>query len=299
MMTNPFNISDRLWGKIQRLRLLDNVLMQTALRNDAPAIQLILRIILDKPDLCVLRVNTQELLPNLASRDLILDTLAVDADGKQYNIEVQRSDSGAKPRRARYHSALMDVQCLEKGMDTEDLPESYVVFVTENDVLEAGLPVYHAERVVQETGKPFRDDAHIVYANASYVGEDAFGRLMADFRTDDPERMHFSLLADRVRRAKSNQKGVVEMSQVMQELIQEGYDEGYDEGHDVGYDEGYDEGHGVGYDEGHGVGYDEGGISILEQIMRSHGWSLSQAMDFVGMTGEQQAHFQKKMHVPG
>ena len=47
----------------------------------------------------------------------------------------------------------MDTKFLQKGMKTEELPESFVIFITENDVLKGGYPVYHIDRIVAETGK--------------------------------------------------------------------------------------------------------------------------------------------------
>ena len=38
-----------------------------------------------------------------------------------------------------------------------------MIFITENDVLKSGLPIYHIDRIVQETGEPFGDEAHIIY----------------------------------------------------------------------------------------------------------------------------------------
>ena len=260
LSNNPYQINPRLWSEIQKLRLLDDLLMQTALDNFIPGVELILRIILQKPDLTVTELTVQKVLPNLAARDLRIDVLARDSTGKQYNIEVQRSDSGAKPKRPRFHSALMDVQFLKKGMKTDDLPETYVIFITENDVLGQGLPVYHIERVVMETGAVFGDLAHIVYANGAYEGDDEMGRLMADFRASDPDEMHFPLLADHVREIKSNQKGVMEMSRVLEMM----YSEGRNEGH----------------------------VELLFQMMRRYGWPIEQAMDFVGLPKENKAVYE-------
>ena len=253
---NPYQIDPELWDKIQNLRLLDDLLMQTVLDGFIPGVELILRIILQKPDLTVTKLTVQKVLPNLATRDLRLDIQAIDSSGKHYNIEVQRSDTGAKPKRPRFHSALMDVQFLKKGMETEDLPETYVIFITEHDVLQHGLPVYHIERVVMETGEPFGDLAHIVYANGAYEGEDDIGRLMSDFRARNPDEMHYSLLADHVREMKSNQKGVMEMSSVLEEMYNKGRNEVRNEGH----------------------------VDWLSRMMLRHGWSLEQAMDFIGLS---------------
>ena len=88
--------------------------------------------------------------------------------GKQYNIEIQRADRGAGGKRARYHSSLIDVNVTEPGDKLENLAETYVIFITERDVMGDGLPIYHINRVVEETGKKFQDEAHIIYVNGAY-----------------------------------------------------------------------------------------------------------------------------------
>ena len=52
---------------------------------------------------------------------------------------------------------MIDVNTLVKGLDYDSLPESCVIFITENDVMGAGNPDYHADRTVAETGKPLGD----------------------------------------------------------------------------------------------------------------------------------------------
>ena len=237
--------------------------MQTALYDFAPGVELILRIILEMPDLVVTELTVQKLLPNLVSRDLILDVHAVDSNGKHFNIEVQCKDDGAIPQRPRYHSALMDVEILQKGHKVKELPETYVVFITENDVLGAGLPVYHIDRTVKETGQSFGDGAHIVYANASYVGKDEIGHLMSDFRVSDPKDMHFDLLANHVRSVKNNRKGVIEMSKVLNEMYNEGREEGREEGFAL----------------------------MLSQLMNFNSWTLEQALGVSGVSLEQRDHY--------
>ena len=111
----------------------------TACFNESPeCTELLLRIIVEKSDLRVTSVTVQRTLKNLQGRSLRLDIDAVDSENRQYDIEVQRSDKGAQPRRARYHSSLMDANTLNIGEDFGLLPELYVVFITENDVFGLG-----------------------------------------------------------------------------------------------------------------------------------------------------------------
>lgn len=49
----------------------------------------------------------------------------------------------------------------------DELPETYVIFITENDVLGKGKPIYHINRVIEETGDFFHDSSHIIYVNGA------------------------------------------------------------------------------------------------------------------------------------
>ena len=70
---------------------------------------------------------------------------------------------GPGAKRARYHSNLIDVNVTEPRDKLENFAETYVTLITERDVMGDGLPIYHINRVVEETGKKFQDKAHITY----------------------------------------------------------------------------------------------------------------------------------------
>ena len=75
-----------------------------------------------------------------------LDIYATDSENKKYNIEIQRADKGAGAKRARYNSSLIDSNILPTGFEVENLAETYVIFITENDVIGKNKPIYHIER---------------------------------------------------------------------------------------------------------------------------------------------------------
>ena len=149
------------------------------------------------------------------------DIEATDKDGKLYDIEVQRADEGASETRARFYSAVLDANSLLLGQGFDELPETYVIFITEHDVLRGGFPIYHINRKIEETGMTFCDKSHILYVNGQYRGDDAIGRLMHDFSCADPDDMNSSVLAGRTRYLKNDDKGVRQMSIVMEELVNE------------------------------------------------------------------------------
>lgn len=80
--------------------------MTTCFKENTEAVELVLRIVLEKPDIKVEDVRTQHDLKNIRGGSVRLDIYAVDSDDKRYNIEIQRADNGAGARRARYNISL-------------------------------------------------------------------------------------------------------------------------------------------------------------------------------------------------
>ena len=206
--------------RLRGLRLLDDDFMQKVFEDKA-CTEFLLQIILNRTDLKVLRVNGQQDIKNLQGRSVRLDILAVDADNRVYNIEIQRSDKGAGVKRARYNSSLIDANVTEPGEKYENLCESYVIFITENDIMKVGLPIYHIDRTVKETGELFGDESHIIYVNSQIKDESALGKLMHDFSCTDAKDMKYKILADRVRYFKEDEKGVATMCKAMEEMRNE------------------------------------------------------------------------------
>ena len=152
----------------------------------------------------------------------ILDSLAfielMTTLEEEFNIEIQRADKGAGRKRARYNSSMMDANLLEKGENFEVLPETFVVFITENDVIGKGQPLYRIERCFLETGESFDDGSHILYVNGAYRDESPIGRLMHDFSCTNPSDMYYGVLADRVRFFKESKEGIAVMCKVMEDM---------------------------------------------------------------------------------
>lgn len=212
--------------RLRGFRLLDDDFMTKCFEGETACMELVLRIVLEKPDLQVTDVRTRVFVENLLNRSVRLDIVATDSSNRKINVEIQRADRGAGKRRARYNSAMMDVNLLPKGEDTDDLPEVYVVFITENDVLGGGLPLHRISRYDHDMGMPFDDGTHIVYVNGAYRGDSPIGLLMHDFACTDPAEMHYNALADRVRFYKESKEGVAIMCKVMEEMREQSLQEG-------------------------------------------------------------------------
>lgn len=228
-MTVSETIDQKHQEDLQRLRgfrLMDDDFLTKCFEGNTECIELVLRIVLDMPDLNVLDVRTQVFVENLLNRSVRLDVLATDNAGRKFNIEIQRADKGAGRKRARYNSSMMDANLLKKGEDFDNLPETYVVFITENDVMGKGKPLYQIERCILETNERFEDGTHILYVNGSYRDESPIGKLMHDFSCTNPSDMYYGVLADRVKFFKESKEGIAVMCKAMEDMRNQTLKEG-------------------------------------------------------------------------
>ena len=222
-------------ARLRGLRPIDDDFMRILFKDNIPLVQFVLRILLDKEDLIVTSVETQRDMKRLlGGRSICLDAYATDSENRRYNIEIQRSDLGAGQRRARYHASTMDIENLDAGQDFEELPETYTIFITENDVLRGGKPLYPVERMNLATGELFGDGSHILYVNGTYRDETRIGRLMHDFSCWDPEDMQYPQFEEVTRYYKKDPKGAETMCRAFEEVRDEGRAEGREEGREEG-----------------------------------------------------------------
>ena len=182
---------------IKRWRLMDDDFMKRCLKNNIPAVECILRIIMEQPDLHVLSVTIEDTIPSLLGHGIRMDVHAVDSAGTEYDIEVQRSDKGAGARRARFNSSLLDLNSLKKGNTYDQLPES---------------------------------GEHIIYVNGDYRGSDDIGKLMNDFRSSKVDDMILEPLKETVNRYKNNPREVAAMCADLEKWSMDERSEGRAEG---------------------------------------------------------------------
>ncbi len=217
--------------RLRRFRPIDDTFMRGLFKENLPLAQFVLRIITGKPDLVLTTCETQADMKRVTgARSICLDAYATDSTGKKYDIEVQRADNGADPHRARYHSSVMDVENLDEKQDYKELPDTYVIFITEKDYYKAGEPVYWIQNMNRTLNRPFDDGTHILYVNGEYRGDSDIGRLMHDFNCTDAADMNFPILAEKTRYLKENPRGVSEMCKAMEDLRDESIKEGIEEG---------------------------------------------------------------------
>ena len=207
---------------IAKFCLMDDTFMAKFFENNIEGTEYLLHLVLEDDKIRVEKVIGQYSIANLQGHSSRLDIYAVDGQGNHFNVEVQRTNSGAIPQRARYHADMIDVNHLAEGEDYAALKDTYVIFITENDVLQEDRIISHIERTIQESGNLFHDGSHIIYVNGAKRGNDSeLARLMEDFFCSNPDDMYNEKLAQRARYLKFNEGGVIEMCELMEELARE------------------------------------------------------------------------------
>lgn len=264
---NPFGVNQVYYERIQNMRLMDDTLMTAALDGNIEATQFLLRTILKMPNLIVTRSKSQVEFKNLFGHSLRMDVDARTEEDERIDIEVERDKYRASPERSRYQLAIRDASFLPQGENFKKLPTTYLVFITETDYWGDGLAVYHVDRKVRENDKYFNDRAHIVYVNGSYVGDDEIGRLIADLRESNPDKMRNPELANRVRALKNSETEVRKMCKAMEITFEEGRKEGHAEGRKEGRIEAL--------------------VQSIRNLMNRHGQTADESMDDLAIIGDE------------
>ena len=211
-------------AKLRGLRPMDDDFMRCIFKDNIPLAELVLRILLREPTLTVEKVETQRDNKRLVGgRSVSFDVYVGDKQKRKENVEIQRSDKGAGKHRARYHSSVMDIENLDAGQDFDELPETYTIFITENDQFQDGKPYHRIERVDLDTEdhKLWDDGEHILYVNGAYQGDSDIGRLMHDFRCCDAKDMYFEEMKEITHHFKETEEGVEYMCRAFEETRNE------------------------------------------------------------------------------
>ena len=273
-------IDPRMLERIRAFRLMDDDFMTIVFSSDPKATEFLLRIILERDDLTVKSCMSQQEKRNLYGRSVILDIVAEDTEHRLYNIEIQRSDKGNSPKRVRYNAAMIDSHTLHSGKDFTDLPELYIIFITEHDYLKLKKPYYKVKKYFDVTDKngqkiAYDDGINVMYVNGTYRGNDAIGKLMHDFCTPNADDMYYAEIAKRVKFHKQEEQGVGKVCRVWEQYGDERETEGIKKGKLTGLRE------------GKRVGLKEGKKEMAARFLKDGTLSVQKIAEISGFSLEQ------------
>ena len=215
--------------KIKHFTIMNDIFMRNVLK-EISCTEYILQVIMNRTDLKVIDQTLQKDYKNLQGRSAILDCVARDAENNFFNVEIQGENDGASPKRARYHCGLLDMNLLNPGEPFDSLPETYIIFITKNDVLGYNRPISHIQRRINETEDIFQDGQHILYVNSKKQDDTELGRLMHDLHCEEADEMYSNILSTRVHQLKETAEGVNQMCQELEEIYNEGEQSGVQKG---------------------------------------------------------------------
>lgn len=208
--------------RLRGLRLIDDDFLKEVFDGNIKASELLLNVIFDRADMKVIKVIGQREIKGIEGHSVRLDIMAEDSENKVYDIEVQRSDRGWLPQRARYNSSMMDTVLLPAGEDYSALVPTYVIFLTENDAVGDGLPLHEYRMTDKYTGNLLDDGRNIIFVNGENEDErTSLGKLVHDFKCTSPDDMYFDVFAKSVRHFKETEGGITHMCKVMEDMRKE------------------------------------------------------------------------------
>ncbi|MBO4638989.1 MAG: Rpn family recombination-promoting nuclease/putative transposase [Treponema sp.] len=135
--------------KWKNATIANNFIFYKVMQNNEDVCKELLEILLQiKIDHIVM--HTEETIEiDYDKKGIRLDVYAEGAD-KAFDLEMQSTDKGELPERARYYQGVLDVQALSSGADYKELKDNYVIFICVPDIFKKGLAKYTFENLCLE-----------------------------------------------------------------------------------------------------------------------------------------------------
>ncbi|MCM1276859.1 MAG: Rpn family recombination-promoting nuclease/putative transposase [Lachnospiraceae bacterium] len=165
----------------------------------------------------IIENKTQYSIRNVESHSIVLDALVEDDEHNIYDVEVQVGDKDNHERRIRYYRTAIDWSYLEKGRDYSELPEVYMIFISDFDPFDMKKVHYEITQSVKGTDRSYDSGVHIHYFNTTVKDETFLSELMHYLADSDPESNHFGALSQQVKYHKVQNEGVSFMCKAVEE----------------------------------------------------------------------------------
>ncbi len=205
---------------VDELRPIDDTFIRKLGENRAFCEEM-LRTVMSNPDLTVISNTVQKDIHNVDTRSVTVDILCKDNRHGYFSVEVQKADDDDHQKRVRYNGACVQILSLAKGTKFRELPDLYMIYITEKDIFKRGKTVYHFDRIIRETGEAVDNGYHEIYVNAEVHDGTDIAEYMEIFSSSDVHRnLKFPSICEVVRYYK-NGKGRETMCRVVEEYAKE------------------------------------------------------------------------------
>ena len=205
---------------VEKLRPIDDIFYSKLVEKEGFCEEL-LQIILNKKDLNLVRVSPQKSLRNIEGKSVVLDVMCEDSENTYYNIEVQKTDNDNHQKRVRYNGSNIDTYVSEKGIRYEDLPDVYIIYISEFDTFNKGKTMYHINRCIEETDDEVDNGYNEIYVNAKIDDGSEVAELMKIFISADiPYNEKFPKICNSIRALKEEKRSD-NMCKIVEEYAKE------------------------------------------------------------------------------
>ncbi|MBO5730316.1 MAG: Rpn family recombination-promoting nuclease/putative transposase [Treponema sp.] len=180
------------------------------------------------------------------TKGIIMDVYLKD-ENKVVNVEMQASNHGDLPRRARYYQAAADIDTTPKGSQYKDLKQNHVIFICTFDPFHKGKPFYTFQNYCINYDEPIllEDGTEKIFLNTTakdLSNLDLDLRLFYDYIKDKVAQTAFTKELDesiaRMKQEKEERNMYLTYTSRMMECRQDGYAEGLHTGLATGREEG-------------------------------------------------------------
>lgn len=184
-------------------------------------IELILRILIDNPDLEIEQMQLQKEFNQIAGgRSVRLDVFAVDREGNVYDLELQRRGKIDYARIQIYEASIL-LALSEEGKEFSDNPHISIIFLHEHDPKGDGEEMYRIDPVLRHSKERVDSRTDVMFVNGDSTQDTPVGKLVHDLKCADPDEMYYSEIAEAVRYFKTSQEEVLKMKTALDELLEE------------------------------------------------------------------------------
>lgn len=195
--------------------------------NDAA--EYLLTQLLGKP-IKIIENKTQYSIRNAESHSIVLDALVEDEEHNLYDVEVQVGDNNNHERRLRYYRTAIDWSYLEKGKDFSELPELYMIFISDFDPFKLKRNHYEIKEYVEDSAVCYNDGVHRLYFNTAVKDESGLSKLLQYLADSSADNDNFGALSRQVNYHKIQNEGVDFMCKAVEEYGKDCEEKGKIEG---------------------------------------------------------------------
>ena len=204
---------------VSGFNLMDDTFFAVVL-EDREACEYLLSALMGKP-IKLIENKTQYSIRNIESHSVVLDALVEDQDHRLFNVEIQVGDKGNHERRLRCYQTAIDWSCLQKGIDYKNMPELYMIFISNFDPFGKNKNFYEIGQYVKGCNLDYDDGVHKLYFNTAVIDDTELSKLLQYLANSDAANQSFGALSKAVAYHKIDNKGVDVMCKAVEEYAYE------------------------------------------------------------------------------